>query len=97
MAVTALKSSILGAAVTISRTHGLHRLTRLEVACAAECSTGVVSHHFGDMNGLRAAVIEYAVEHMVLEILAQARADKHPALERMSADLKARVAAHIVR
>lgn len=97
MAVTALKATILGAAVTISRKYGIHRLTRLEVACAAECSTGLVSHHFGDMDGLRNAVVEYAIQHEVLEIIAQARAEKHPALGRMSAALKERVAAFIVR
>lgn len=97
MAVTALKLTILGAAVGIARQAGLHKITRLEVACAAECSTGTVSHHFGDMDGLRAAVVEYAVEHEVLEIIAQARVEKHEALGRMSAALKERVAAYIVR
>lgn len=97
MTVTALKATILGAAVSLSRKNGLHRLTRLDVATAAECSTGIVSHHYGDMDGLRAAVIEYAVQHEVLEILAQARADKHPALGRMSAALKERVAAYLTR
>jgi AcrR family transcriptional regulator len=97
MTVTALKATILGAAVTLARKHGLHRLTRLEIAHSAECGTGTVSYHFGDMDGMTNAVVEYAVQHEVLEILAQARADKHPALGGMSAELKARVAAHIIR
>lgn len=97
MTVTALKLTILGAAVSVARKNGLHRLTRLDVACAAECSTGSVSHHFGDMAGLENAVVEYAVQHEVLKIIAQAHADKHPALGRMSAALKERVAAYLVR
>lgn len=97
MTVTALKATILGAAVTLARKNGLHRITRLDVATAAECGTGTVSYHFGDMDGLTNAVVEYAVEHEVLEIIAQARVDKHEALGRMSAELKARVAAYIVR
>jgi AcrR family transcriptional regulator len=97
MTVTALKATILGAAVSVARKNGLHRLTRLDVATAAECGTGTVSYHFGDMDGLANAVVEYAVQHEVLEIIAQARVDKHAALGRMSAELKARVAAYIVR
>jgi hypothetical protein len=52
MTVTALKATILGAAVSVARKNGLHRLTRLDVATAAECGTGTVSYHFGDMDGL---------------------------------------------
>ena len=97
MTCTALKATILGAAVTLARKNGLHRLTRLDIATSAECGTGTVSYHFGDMDGVTNAVVEYAVQHEVLEILAQARVEKHAALGRMSADLKARVAAYIVR
>lgn len=97
MTVTALKATILGAAVGIARQAGLHNLTRLEVAHVAGCGTGTVSYHFGGMDGLANAVVEYAVEHEVLEIIAQARVEKHTALGRMSAELKARVAAYIVR
>lgn len=97
MIVTTLKSTILEAAVHLVRVHGLHRLTRLDVARAAECSTGAVSYHFGDMDGLANAVVEYAVQHEVLKIIAQARADKHPALGRMSTTLKERVATYLTR
>lgn len=96
MTATALKATILGAAVTLARKNGLHRLTRLDIATAAECGTGTVSYHFGDMDGITNAVVAYAVEYEVLEILAQARIDKHPALGRMSTALKERVANHIV-
>lgn len=97
MTVTALKSRILVEAVMLATKRGLHRLTRLNVAIAAECGVGTVSYHFGDMDGLTNAVVEYAVQHEVLEILAQARADKHPSLGRMSAALKERVAAYLIR
>lgn len=101
MTVTALKATILGAAVTLARKNGLHRLTRLDIATAAECGTGSVSYHFGDMVGVVAAVVEYAVQHEIVEILAQVRADlplsQYPSVRRMSAELKARVAAYLVR
>lgn len=101
MTLTALKATILGAAVSVARKNGLHRLTRLDVATAAECSTGIVSHHFGDMDGLRAAVVDYAVQHEVIRILAQVRADlplsKYPSIRGMSEALKERVAAYIIR
>lgn len=97
MALTALKATILGTAVGIARQAGLQNITRVEVAHLAECSTGIISHHFGDMDGLINAVVEYAVQHEVLEIITQARAIKHVALEKMSAALKERVADFIVR
>lgn len=97
MTATALKATILGAAVSVARKNGLHRVTRLDVAMAAECSTGAVSFHFDSMDGLNDAIVKYAIQHEVLQILAQARADKHPALGGMSATLKERVAAYLVR
>lgn len=100
MAVTALKATILGAAVTLARKNGIHRLKRLDVACEAECGTGSINHHFGSMEGLLDAIVSYAVEHEIVEIIAQVRADfqlsKHPSVKRMSLALKERVAAYVI-
>lgn len=91
-----LKQTILVAASRAARSHGLSKFTRRNVADAVGCSTGLVSWHFKTMNGLRGAVIEYAIENEVIEILVQARAERDPRLGRMSAALKERVANHIV-
>lgn len=90
-----LKQPILLAAVRLARSHGLSRFTRRNVSDMTGCATGTVSWHFESMDALRGAVIDYAVEHEIIEILVQARAERDPRLGRLSPALKERVANHI--
>lgn len=93
-----LKQTILLAAVALARTQGLRALTRLDVAKAAKAATGTISYHFGSMDGLRNAVVDHAIKHKCIEVLVQARAERHPRqIGRLSPALKARVANRIVR
>lgn len=92
-----LKDSILFYAVQRARHTGLMQFTREQVAKVAGCSEANVSYHFGTMEKLRVAVVDYAIEHETIEVLVQARALRHPALGRMSAALKERVVAHMMR
>ena len=92
-----LRDKILATAVQRARHTGLMTFTRKHVADVANCSEANVSYHFGTMKQLRAIVIAYAIEHEVIEVIAQARALRHPALRGLSAQLKERVAAHIAR
>ena len=90
-----IKQTILLAAVRLARTQGLRGLTRLKVAEAAECGNGTVNYHFESMDALRGAVINHAIEHEIIEVLVQARAERDPRLGRLSPALKERVANHI--
>lgn len=91
-----LKQTILGAAVTLARRLGLSQLTRRQVATAADAGLGTINYHFGNMDGLRDAIVDYAVENEIIEVLVQARAERHPRLVgRLSPALKERVANHI--
>lgn len=72
------RATILGAAVSLARKTGYTRLTRYKVAHAAETSAGSVNYHFETMDGLRSAVMQYAVENQVLEIVAQGIVARHP-------------------
>lgn len=89
------KATILKEASRLARSHGLSRFTRRNVADAVGCSTGLINWHFNTMDALRGAVIEHAIEHEVIEILVQARAERDPRLGRLSPALKERVANHI--
>lgn len=92
-----LKRTILLAAVSLARTRGLRALTRLDVAKAAKAATGTISYHFGSMAKLRDAIVDHAIEHECIEVLVQARAERHPRqIGRLSPALKARVASRIV-
>ena len=91
-----LKETILREAVNLAKKHGLRAITRLNVANAAGCAVGTVNYHFEAMDLLRLAIIDYAVANEVIEVLAQARAERHPRLNgRLTPALKERVAAHI--
>jgi AcrR family transcriptional regulator len=93
-----MKQIILLEAVNIARSIGFQAITRKLVAIASCCSVGTVNYHFETMDALRDAVIGYAIEHETLEILAQARAMRHPLLRgKLSPALKERVVAYITR
>jgi DNA-binding transcriptional regulator YbjK len=67
----ALKNAILQAAVNLSKQKGFMRVFRVEIAKAAGCVEGTVSYHFGTMRDMRAAIMAHAIEHEVLEVVAQ--------------------------
>ncbi len=91
-----LKNEIIAVAVRMARTNGIRSLTRDGVAAEAKVGMGTINYHFTDMDGLRAAVVEYAIENEIVEVLAQARAERHSGLKgRLSSALKERVAQHI--
>lgn len=93
------KPEILAAAVKLARVHGLRKFSRAEVAEEAGVASATVSYHFGQMDAMRKAVVEYAIEREVLPILVDARADRGSSdlYTRMSAELKQKVAAYISR
>lgn len=76
---TELKTRILRCALRLARKQGYTRITRDEVAAATQCGMGTVNHHFVDMQGLRLAVIRYAIEREDLRVLAQGLALHDPA------------------
>lgn len=46
----------------IARTKGIRKVTRAEVARRTSVSDGLLNRYFGGREGLRGAVLEYAVE-----------------------------------
>jgi DNA-binding transcriptional regulator YbjK len=70
---------ILVAAFGIAmRAWGWNSLTRLSVAQEAKCSSGIVSFHFGTMDGLRREVIKLAVKSGAYSVIGQAIAAGDP-------------------
>lgn len=92
-----LVERILVVAVRLARNGGLTTVTRAQIAEQADCSEANISYHYGCMEQMRHAIVEYALQHEVIEVLSQARAIRHPSLGRMSPALKERVANHITR
>jgi AcrR family transcriptional regulator len=86
------RQSILAAAVKESRRLGYRNITRDGVAIAAGVTFPRVTQLFGDMPGLRRAIMRYAVEHADLVLLAQGLAHRDPIARRASAAVKKQVA-----
>lgn len=89
------KPAILAVAVSMARNKGLEKLSRVQIAAAAEVAQSTISYHFGQMPALRSAVVRYAVEHEILSILADARASRESIGVPMSEELRQKVAAYI--
>lgn len=66
------KTQLLAAAVTIAGEKGFKKATRLAIAQHCNISKGLVSHHFGNREELRGALIEHAVKVKAVNILAGA-------------------------
>lgn len=93
------KPQILESAVSLAHEKGLRKFSRADVAKRIKLASATVSYHFGTMDVLRRAVVEFAIKNEVLPVLADARADRDSAelYRRMSAGLKQKVAAYIAR
>lgn len=74
------RSTILSAATLLAREGHYHHISRADVAERAMCGAGTVNLYFGDMEGLRDAVVAEAVRTGDTDIIAQAIVSKHPAV-----------------
>jgi AcrR family transcriptional regulator len=79
---------ILAAALRISRLHGYQKVTRADIALAAECSEALVSSYLGTMVQVRRAVIRAAIKNRDLIVLAQALAAKDSHAQKAPDELK---------
>jgi AcrR family transcriptional regulator len=82
---------ILTAALALAENVGLQNMKRNTVAEKSKAANGSINHYFGDMDGLRTAVVEFAIEEENLAVLAEAIATRHPAIESIPPKLRARV------
>ena len=70
------QGNILDTAIELAKTKGYSRITRDDVAKAANVSPGLITHYFTTIERLRRAVLREAVKRGVLEIVAQGLANK---------------------
>lgn len=71
--------AVLVAAVALAERFGYRTITRQQVAAEAQVAVGSVNNAFGTMDGLRDAVMAYAVQNERSSIVAQGLSDRHPA------------------
>jgi AcrR family transcriptional regulator len=73
-----LKQDILTAAVQLARETGYRRVTREAVANRVGCAESTISFHFGAMSEFHQSIVEFALGHEVLDVIADALASRHP-------------------
>ena len=78
MSPRARHDSILSAAVRLAEMKGYQRITRDDIALAAECSPALVSLTLGTMVQLRRQVQRYAIANEILPVIAQGLAARDP-------------------
>lgn len=77
MTPDARTKQILAAATKLSRRQGYRKITRDGVAAEAGTSQGLVNRYFGDIEGLRNAVMTQAVRDADVKLVAQGIADRN--------------------
>jgi AcrR family transcriptional regulator len=65
------KKQLLKAAVAVACTRGYQNVRLDDVASAAQCTRGLVLHHFATIAQLKRAIMRAAVNEKVLAIIAQ--------------------------
>lgn len=73
-----IKRKIVIHATRLATKKGFRNVTRAEIATAAQCGTGTVSYHYESMDKLQDAMVEHAVQHKMINVLAQALAEQPP-------------------
>lgn len=73
------KADLLEVALRLARKHGYLKITRAQVAEAAQLAEGTVSYHFGTMQQLRVDVMRHAVKQRDAVVVMQGLAckDRH--------------------
>lgn len=93
---TERKRLILKAAVSLASRYGMKFVTRDRVARRAHCSIGLVTLYYEDMDKLRNAVMRYAAENKILNIIAEGLALRHHAVKDLPDGLKKAALATVV-
>lgn len=87
------KRELLSAALALSVRHGYNHVTRAQIATAAGCSEGLVTHSLGTMTTLRRAIMGEAIRAECLPVIAQGLAARDARAMRIPDDVKRRAAA----
>lgn len=82
------RDQILTAAVKLAEEHGYSKITRDQIAAAAGCAPGLVSHYFATMPQLRRAIMRAAVKAVNLAVIAQGLGVGDPHAKKAPTDVK---------
>jgi len=95
--MTTAAEHILDAAYSIATEHGWNALTREAVANLAGIATGSVNVAWGTMDGLRAAVMQRAVERNHLPTIVVGLVQGYPEAQAAPRELQAKALASLIK
>ena len=87
------KERLIKAGLALARKQGYRLVGRDAIAAEADCAHGLITFHFKDMDGMRAAIVQRAVEIECVPVIAEALAAKHPGVKGIPEALRKRVVA----
>jgi DNA-binding transcriptional regulator YbjK len=93
---TLRRRQLLDVAIELSRTVGYDKVTRHEIADAAEISPALVSHYFKTVEQLREVILRTAVKRAIPEIVAQGIIRRDPVALQAPAELKTAAAEYVL-
>jgi len=82
------RDDILYAAVKAAESRHYLKLTRFQVAEAADVSEGLITHYFGTMVKLRRDIMRYAIRNRCLPVIAQGLTSNDPHARKADPDLQ---------
>lgn len=91
--LTDRNARILEAAIECALEDGYQWITRALVARKADTATGTVNLAYGDMKGLKRAVLQAAVDRGIIKLVAEGLADGHEIARGAPPEIKAQAAA----
>ncbi len=79
---------LLNIIMMLATKNGYHRITRDDIALAANVSNGLISHYFGSMNEVRNLIMFTGIKNENLTIIAQGIAQGDPKTKHINPSLK---------
>lgn len=90
------RSLILSAACTLAANGTpYYQLTREQIAQAAGVTASTLRYHFGGIGLLRRCVVDFAIQHDYLAVIAQAMTVRDPAVRGLDGETRRRAAGYI--
>lgn len=72
------RDAILEAALSLAVTNGFNNFTSVALSKVLDCSWGTIFHYFGNMDNLRDAVMQLAIEQENLKVILDGLTCKNP-------------------
>ena len=89
------RAEILKTGVAMAAKNGLNSVTRAAMSHAVPCAPSLISHYFGTVAALRTVIMQHAIEHEVLPILAENLAARGRDTAGITTELRAKIIGYL--